>query len=185
MMDEVLALFQEATGVVYDGNLYGLPINLDDREVLEGNGDLNNDNESDIDEDVLVEDEGEEDTESASDEEHVDPAAGGDNTDWVPVPQVFPAIPVKINPYIDAETHGPTHNLPYSASPFEFFSLFFTEELERLVGRKAACYWCSKTKQRTTSGRTSETVFGCIICKIHLHKGDCFASFHQDLAKHQ
>ncbi|XP_035829376.1 uncharacterized protein LOC118478950 [Aplysia californica] len=32
---------------------------------------------------------------------------------------------------------------------------------------------------------TPETPYGCSICKVHLHKGLCFASFHKELASAQ
>ncbi|KAK3773323.1 hypothetical protein RRG08_023208 [Elysia crispata] len=55
-------------------------------------------------------------------------------------------------------------------------------QIDRLHGRKTACCWCSKSGTQTNSGRMSETIYGSTICKIHLHKGLCFASFHQQLA---
>ena len=64
-------------------------------------------------------------------------------------------------------------------------SLSSDHQIDRLYGRKAACKWCSKMKNRSKNGKTSETVYGCTICKIHLHKGECFASFHQELGAMQ
>ncbi|XP_035827541.1 piggyBac transposable element-derived protein 3-like [Aplysia californica] len=64
-------------------------------------------------------------------------------------------------------------------------SLSSDHQLERLMGRKGACHWCSKIKAKTNKGRTPETPYGCSICKVHLHKELCFASFHKELASAQ
>ena len=64
-------------------------------------------------------------------------------------------------------------------------SLSSDHQVDRLHGRKLVCRWCSKVGNKTNRGRTPETVWGCIICKVHLHKGQCFASFHLDLAEVQ
>ncbi|KAK7105748.1 piggyBac transposable element-derived protein 4-like [Littorina saxatilis] len=58
-----------------------------------------------------------------------------------------------------------------------------THKIVRLPGRKKNCKMCEKKKVRTPRGHGVETVFGCVICDLHLCKGECFAEFHQHLAQ--
>ena len=51
----------------------------------------------------------------------------------------------------------------------------------RIPGRKKRCYQCSKDGRKGSTGRPMETVWGCLFCKIHLHKGHCYSVFHENL----
>lgn len=53
--------------------------------------------------------------------------------------------------------------------------------LLRMAGRKKRCYQCSKDGIKAPSGRPAETVYGCPFCKVHLHKGHCYAKHHEEL----
>ena len=64
-------------------------------------------------------------------------------------------------------------------------SLSSDHQVTRQLGRKRVCRWCSKVGNKTNNGKTSESVWGCSICKVNLHKGQCFASFHRELANVQ
>ncbi|XP_059158381.1 piggyBac transposable element-derived protein 4-like [Physella acuta] len=51
----------------------------------------------------------------------------------------------------------------------------------RMFGRKKTCYECSRSKRKTPTNRPIETSNGCLLCKVHLCKGHCFAIFHNNL----
>lgn len=55
--------------------------------------------------------------------------------------------------------------------------------IERFPGSKKNCSVCEKAKKRTDKGYGVKTVWGCLVCKVHLCKGHCFAQFHQQLAQ--
>ena len=52
---------------------------------------------------------------------------------------------------------------------------------QRMPGRKKRCYQCSVDGNKTARGRTSETVHGCLFCKVHLHEGLCYGKFHDNM----
>lgn len=54
-------------------------------------------------------------------------------------------------------------------------------KLVQIPGRKKRCFQCSKNKNVTASGRSVETVFGCLLCGIHLCKGHCHTDYHSSL----
>ncbi|KAI8767593.1 piggyBac transposable element-derived protein 3 [Biomphalaria glabrata] len=51
----------------------------------------------------------------------------------------------------------------------------------RMPGRQRRCFQCAEEGKKTGGGRSSETCFGCHMCDIHLHKGYCFAKFHESI----
>ena len=54
---------------------------------------------------------------------------------------------------------------------------------ERFPGSKKNCSVCEKAKKQTDKGYGAKTVWGCLVCKVHLCKGHCFVQFHQKLAQ--
>ena len=52
----------------------------------------------------------------------------------------------------------------------------------RMPGRKRDCVMCGEKHMKTVKGYGVQTVYGCIICNVHLCKGMCFAEFHHKLA---
>ncbi|KAK6962850.1 piggyBac transposable element-derived protein 3 [Biomphalaria glabrata] len=58
---------------------------------------------------------------------------------------------------------------------------FSDHQSRRLPGRQRRCFQCAKEGKKTGGGRSSETCFGCHMCDIHLHKGYCFAKFHESI----
>lgn len=56
-----------------------------------------------------------------------------------------------------------------------------SHQIAKLPGRQKTCKQCSKDGRRTQSGRMPETCKGCELCKIHLHPGECFAAFHNNM----
>lgn len=58
-----------------------------------------------------------------------------------------------------------------------------THTSERYPGTKKNCHLCEKAKKRTTKGHGVKSVWGCLVCKVHLCKGQCFVQFHQQLAQ--
>ena len=63
-------------------------------------------------------------------------------------------------------------------------STFIREEnlpahvISRMSGRQKSCKQCSKDGKKTATGRAPETSKGCVLCRVHLHEGECFAAFH-------
>lgn len=55
--------------------------------------------------------------------------------------------------------------------------------IQQYPGRKKNCYLCQKAKIRTKKNYTPQSVWGCLVCQVHLCKGICFSKFHQDLAR--
>ena len=51
----------------------------------------------------------------------------------------------------------------------------------RMPGRKRNCVQCQRRGQRAPSGRGHQTVYGCVLCKVNLCQGLCFAQFHHDI----
>lgn len=50
----------------------------------------------------------------------------------------------------------------------------------KFSGRKRACIHCSNHGQKTPSGRTPETIFGCDRCDVHLCRSGCFLHYHTE-----
>ena len=50
----------------------------------------------------------------------------------------------------------------------------------RMTGRKRGCVQCRSEGTRTKKSY-AETMHGCVLCKAHLCKGQCFARFHAQL----
>ncbi|GFO07652.1 PiggyBac transposable element-derived protein 4-like [Plakobranchus ocellatus] len=51
----------------------------------------------------------------------------------------------------------------------------------RLQGLKKGCVECRVQGKKTPAGHCPTTTNGCSLCKVHLCKGVCFATFHQKL----
>jgi len=49
-------------------------------------------------------------------------------------------------------------------------------------GRKRACVQCSNHGQKTPSGRTPETTYGCNRCGVNLCRNSCFLHYHTEIA---
>ena len=50
----------------------------------------------------------------------------------------------------------------------------------RFQGRKRACVHCSNHGQKTPSGRTPETTYGCNRCGVNLCRSSCFLQYHTE-----
>ena len=133
-MEDILRAFRDATGVIYDGDTYGLDIDMGldldlDRDqqtdgdvgASGGSGSEVNDAESDIDEEVVHHED--DDTDDEGDED-------GD-LDWTPLPPTFPANRVKVKPCTSVS--GPVDPLPWDAQPYDFFARLFPDELFQLM----------------------------------------------------
>ena len=53
--------------------------------------------------------------------------------------------------------------------------------LSTMSGRKRRCYQCALVGAKMPSGRTKETIKGCHLCQVHLHAGQCYSTFHDNL----
>ena len=51
----------------------------------------------------------------------------------------------------------------------------------KMAGRHKRCYQCAMDGNKIPSGRTRETTHDCHLCGVHLHPGQCYAKFHEQL----
>ena len=65
----------------------------------------------------------------------------------------------------------PTVRNPYSPN----------HTLSKMSVRKQRCFQCSKDGMKMASGRTRETTTGCHLCNIHLHGGEYYSKYHENI----
>lgn len=58
-----------------------------------------------------------------------------------------------------------------------------THVVEHFSGTKRNCAVCEEAKKKTEKGYGVKTVYGCLVCRVHLCKDECFVTFYQCLAQ--
>lgn len=142
-MGDVLRLYREATGSIYDGPLH----DIHDLQPVQGDKDGS---ESDVDVPVVEfsrdsEEEGEGETNERVENEN--PRGDTDGNNWSAT-----TLDVKVNPF--EEESGPCHEPDGTAEPYDYFSLIISEGFYTLASRETNGY----AKWRQEQANKEDTV---------------------------
>ncbi|KAK3732954.1 hypothetical protein RRG08_002564 [Elysia crispata] len=132
-MDEILRMYQDATGPQYDGNMYDIQ-DLNPNDV----------NESDVDIPVVGFEEESDSSGTESDEEDnlmQDRSRPGAEDDLDLLSDVTHGVFTENF----VEACGPQHFLDEESEPYDYFSLIFSDDLYELIARETNSY--AKYKQ--------------------------------------